>query len=539
MPDNVTQFTVVSQGGYDSSQNYLNLDMNFPGMASDLLNYEVGLNGGYRKINGFQPLEVSAEVVTGTAPGTGKVLGVFIYNGKAGDEIWACRKSDVAVNTYTFYKKGSGVWTDSHTRPYTSGAFSVDKVRAAQFNVGGVNYMIFVDGVNPPTIYNGTTWYNLTVAGAGTSVSPGGNQLLERPAAVTVFKNHIFIGRDGNLPDVICHSAPEDVFNWTAAAGSGQIICSDRVVNIYPFRDTLFVFCDDRIRKVTVPNTDFVIDDVTTKMGCLAADSIQEVAGDVYFLAPDGIRPISGTDKIGDVQLATVSKSIHKYISDLIAAYNMNNVDSVVIRNKTQYRLFVHDPNNSDDGAGVGIIAGIRGSENASWEYSRLLGMRVSCATSGFFAGKEMILHGGYNGGVYQQESGDTFNGTNIVTVYQTPYLTMGDPKVMKLFRSVTVFYRLEGSVTVQIRATYDWDDSQWKNPASYINDNQSVVSVYGDGSEYGDGTVYGALVENPVLETNIEGSGHSIQLTFTTSDDHRSHSILGFVIEYTNQARR
>jgi len=37
---------------------------------------------------------------------------------------------------------------------------------------------------------------------------------------------------------------------------------------------------------------------------------VVEFGGDLLFLGPDGIRPISGTDKIGDVELATVSKEI-------------------------------------------------------------------------------------------------------------------------------------------------------------------------------------------------------------------------------------
>ena len=47
----------------------------------------------------------------------------------------------------------------------------------------------------------------------------------------------------------------------------------------------------------------FVIDQVTTNVGCIARDSVLEIGGDLMFLAPDGFRPVSGTSRIGDVEL--------------------------------------------------------------------------------------------------------------------------------------------------------------------------------------------------------------------------------------------
>ena len=52
---------------------------------------------------------------------------------------------------------------------------------------------------------------------------------------------------------------------------------------------------------------------VTDNLGCLATDSVIEIGGDLLFLSQDGLRPISGTDKIGDVNLETVSKRYSVY----------------------------------------------------------------------------------------------------------------------------------------------------------------------------------------------------------------------------------
>ena len=537
MVDNIVSSTVVSVGGYDSSQNHLNLDTNFPGMASDLLNYEVGLNGGYRKINGYQHFDEAFPEVTSVADvGTGKVLGVFIFNDGGTDKIMAARRI-TATSNYKFYTYDSATgWSaaGSPTMTWTG----VNKVRHVQVNFGNTDYIFFVDGVNTPRVYDGTTWYNLTAAGAGTSVSPGGNQLLEKPAVVALFKNHVFFGMDTDNPGVICHLAPESVFDATAASGAGQIVVGFGVNQIKPFRDNLYVFGRTAIKNVSVSGADFVLNDVTTNIGNLATDSVIEIAGDLLFLAPDGIRPISGTDKIGDVQIASVSKQVQQYLKELIDSYDLSLVDGVVIRAKSQMRLFFHDPNNAED-TGVGIIGALRNPDNSTYEFSRLSGFRISCVTSDYYNDEEVILHGDYNGHIFQQEMGYSFNGNNIASVYSTPFLTFGDAKIRKEARTISIYYRLEGSLEMNINLKFDWNNTYTLNPSGYVQSNVSETSEYGDGSTYGGGATYGSIVLNPLIETSVEGSFHSIQLQYTTSDMNPSHSILGFVLEYTTQARR
>lgn len=537
MVDNIVSSTVVSVGGYDSSQNHLNLDTNFPGMASDLLNYEVGLNGGYRKINGFQHFDDAHPVVTSVADvGDGKILGVFIFNDGGVDKIMAARGIDSTAN-YKFYTYDAAGGWDATGSPIMT-ATGVTKVRHLQVNFGNIDYMIFVDGVNTPRVYDGTTWYNLTAAGAGTLGSPGGDQLLEKPAVVALYKNHVFFGMDTDFPGVVCHLAPESVVDAKAASGAGQIVAGFNVNGLKTFRDNLYVFGRTNIKNIGSSGTDFVLNDVTSNIGCLATDSIIEVAGDLLFLAPDGVRPISGTDKIGDVQIASVSKQVQEYMTTLINAYDLSLVDGVVIRTKSQMRLFFHDPLNEQN-TGVGLIGGIRSADNSAWEFSRLSGFRVTSVVSDYYNDREIILHGDYDGNIFQQEMGNSWNGENITSIYSTPFLTFGDAKIRKEARTVSVYYRLEGSLEMNINLKFDWNNTDTVNPSGYTHSNVSETSEYGDGSTYGGGATYGSIILNPFIETSVEGSFHSIQFQFTTSDTNPAHSILGYVLEYTTQARR
>jgi hypothetical protein len=104
------------------------------------------------------------------------------------------------------------------------------------------------------------------------------------------------------------------------------------------FREQLIVFSEQRISRV-VGNTiaDFVLQPITTSIGCVAEDTVQELGGDVIFLGPDGLRLLSATDRIGDFGLAVVSKSIQKEMTQLISASTF--FASVTIKEKSQYRL--------------------------------------------------------------------------------------------------------------------------------------------------------------------------------------------------------
>ena len=84
----------------------------------------------------------------------------------------------------------------------------------------------------------------------------------------------------------------------------------------------------------------FQLQSVTSNLGCVAPDTVVEFGGDLLFLGPDGIRPISGTDRIGDVELAPVSKEIQDIFDNYYLSELITDVSIVVIRKKSQFRFF-------------------------------------------------------------------------------------------------------------------------------------------------------------------------------------------------------
>ena len=200
-----------------------------------------------------------------------------------------------------------------------------------------------------------------------------------------VFENHLFLGGDLTSRAVICHSSPSDPLDFTVANGAGQITPGFNVVQFKPFRDDLFIFGVNAIKKASADiSAGFTLDQVTTNVGCVARDSVLEIGGDLIFLSPEGFRPVAGTSRIGDIELTTLSKSIQVTLVNMIKNYDMDTINGVVIRGKSQVRFFVGD-GTEDLEESYGIIGGLSDqSGQIGWEFGEIVGIRTSCVTSDY-----------------------------------------------------------------------------------------------------------------------------------------------------------
>jgi len=546
MPDRLESFKVICRGGLNSNENNLDLAENSPGSATRLVNYEPSLFGGYRRVEGFEAYDTDyPEVDDGNGSAEGKVLCIALFfNEQLGNPYAIAARKDVGSNTYSFYKHVPLVgWQNMNsglTQATTDGVRTVEKIRHVQFDFGSGGQIAFVDGVNPAKVFDGTNWYEIDSNGAGTSNDPGGPQIVDAPALVDVFENHLFLGGDRTARSVVCHSAPNDPLNFTAGGGAGQLPVGFNVVQFKPFRDNLFVFGSNTIKRVQPDvQSGFLLDQVTANVGCIARDSVQEIGGDLIFLAPDGFRPVAGTSRIGDVELETISKSIQGRILQIIADNDLDTFNGVVVRSKSQVRFFVGD-DSTDQVDSIGVIGGLtdRGGQ-INWEYSELTGIRASCTSSEYIGREEFVLHGDYDGKVYRQETGNSFNGSDIISIYSTPYLDFGDTEVRKVLHKINTFIRAEGPFTLNLSLDYDWGDPEVVRPSAYNQSATGSPTVYrGDNVTYsGENVQYGG--SKPIMLSDIQGSGYSARATFVTVGQDAPHSIQGLVFEFSLAGRR
>jgi len=558
MPDDIQSYKLICSGGLNSNENHLDLSDNKPGAATRLINYEPSLFGGYRRIEGFSKYDSAYGEVTvaGSTTAAGPVLGIAIFKNDVtvANTVIAIRKNSSDTN-YSFYYYTANIgwrkFTLDHsvTRPMALNGLTVTKIRHSQFNFGSGNHICFVDGVNPAIIFNGTKWKEVKSSHSGgydaSNNTAGGNQALNAPAVVDVFENHLFFSGHEAARGVIAHSKPKDAYTWTSAAGAGQIAAGFDVVQIKPFRDNLFTFGTNNIKKITVSGTDFVLDNVTSNVGCVARDSVQEIAGDLIFLAPDGLRPVAGTSRIGDIELETVSKPIQSTLLDIIQNEDLTTFDGVAVRSKSQVRYFFTSLDG--DGAVVpqvesrGVIGGLTDTSGGiAWEFGETEGIRTSCTTSDYVGTTEIILHGDHDGIVYRQEFGNSFNGADIIAVYATPYLDFGETEQRKIMRKANAFIRAEGPFDMFLALEFDWGDQTIAVPNTYSQTSAGAPTTYrGRGVTYnGTNIAYGGPGK-PVMPYSIQGSGFATRATFVTIGQTEPHSIQGLVFEFTSAGRR
>lgn len=545
--DRIESYKVVCSGGLNSNENHLDLAENAAGSATRLINYEPSLFGGYRRIEGYDYYDSDYQEVGSSSTAEGKILGLALYRNEVlGNPYAIAARKDVSTNTYSFWKHtpliGWAKINTGFTHATVNGLRSINKIRHAQFNFGAGSMIIFVDGVNPATVFDGTNWKQILPSNAGGSSTPGGANAFNAPSIVDVFENHVFIGGDNAHKSTIAHSAPLDPYTWTTAAESHREDVGFNVVQFKPFRDNLFVFGQNSIKKYAADTnsgaTDsFKSEQVTANVGCIARDSVQELGGDLVFLAPDGLRPVAGTSRIGDVELQSISKPIQGRLLDIIQNEDLDTLNSVVVRAKSQVRFFVGGATDE----GIGILGGLTFKDGSiSWEFSELLGIKPSCTTSEYIGAVEYVLHGGHDGKVYQQEIGNSFAGSDIVSIYSTPYFDFGDTEIRKVIHKINTFIRAEGPFTMNLTIQYDWSDPNTSTPSDYTQSSTGAPVVYGGRQiKYGGTNVTYGGSSKPVMLTDIQGSGYAAQATFVSSGQFNSYSIQGLVFEYAKSGRR
>jgi hypothetical protein len=506
MAENLASFKVFCQGGLNTSRDVLSQGETQPGSAISLINYEPAVTGGYRKINGFSN-------DYGTVTGTGNVLGVCVANG-INDGILACRAPSSGSDYLHYWDNSTSAWVAVTTSgsPTMTG---VTKVRFKRYNWGS-SKVVLTDGINPAATYDGTTYTQITHADAPSA-----------PKYASIFQNHVFLSGDSTEPTNLYFSAPYNETSFAAADGAGVINVGFPIVATKAFRDQLFIFGVNNIKKLVGNNiSNFVLETVTDDLGCLATDSVIEIGGDLLFLSQDGLRPVSGTDKIGDVNLETVSKDIQSIFTDIVFDIDLEGLNSVVIRQKTQFRYFFAGADTQ------GIIGGFRLTpDGLQFEYGQMLGITATCAASGYIGQNEYVIHGDSSGKVHRQEQGNNFDGEDIFSLFQTPFYHMQDPEQRKIFYTVATYLRSEGNNEIVMSAVYDYEDVNILSPSNFTLTTTGAAAYYNE-ALYDATAIYDGN-PSPVQRTNISGSGKSASFRFVTSDSNSSHSIQGLVVTF------
>jgi hypothetical protein len=507
MAGKMQQISIPCRGGLNLSSNNHEL-LGKPGEAIDLVNFEVSKEGGYRRINGYEALS-TAEVT-----GAGNVVGVVNYQG-----LIACRGDNV------YHSSDNATWTQVNTAARSGNT----RYMFARHYYASKEYIYMTDGVNAPAVFSIDDQSVSRFAELGDD-SGTGNALLGAKYC-TFYKDQLILGGMTDHPTSIFYSSlaatdlnspedddketPQENFNGATA---GSLDFGDIVTGIKSHRETLYVFCRTSIFKVVgIESGQLQSTPVTRDIGCVDGFSIQEIGGDLVFLAPDGLRTIAKTERLEDIEMGTISRKISPLISPRVRDVERYWFVSTVIREKNQYRLWFIDPLNTV-AAQRGITATfsfIDDQQGFEWAFSELVGYGVLSVDNGYHEGKERIIHGSQESGhVYVQEVGNTFAGESIDYTCQLAFSDYGDISQRKCVHKAILSSRAEGNVEAGLEVRYDYNHRDVFQPAVYPLERMTLPAIFGKpDSTFGDPIVFFGATNFGDTELYTEGSGFVVSL--------------------------
>lgn len=506
---------IVCRGGLDLADDTLTLGTTKPGAATVLQNYEPAVAGGYSRIEGY--IKWDSATVPGDA--TTPILGVGVGLGG----VFAGRFATGAASNDIYFSGGAG-WTKINTaaRPGV-----VSKIRILPY-VFATDSVYITDGVNPAAKWDGTTYTVINGVGAPTN-----------PKYSEFFNNTIVLAGYG-IGNKFTVGAPNSDTDFNGASGAVEFNLGDTVMGIKRFRDVLYIFGTNSIAALSgTSSADYVLAYITRSLGCLGQDTIQEVGGDLIYLAPDGFRSLAATYRIGDLQLGLLSRPIQPLLlSTDFTSGNMNDSYSAVhIAQKNQYRCFVYQ-----SAVPKTLAFGVVGKRlddpvNVTYEWGTLQGIQPYCAHSSYANNQEVSVIGDpVNGYVYRLESGNDFDGTPIYYIYRTPDLTFNDATLRKVMQKITLYTQIQGDFNALFNVQLDVQSPTSLQPPTLPLSAVGTLPLYGT-------AIYGTdrygIIGYPVFKFPIVGAGFLVAFQFSGTDSNAPHRIDSFQIEFGEKGRR
>jgi hypothetical protein len=496
-------YPVLPQGGMVTNVGRLMLPQQMPGAATRLKNFEPALDGGYRRISGY------AKQNDNVVPGQGKILGVHVYYGG----VVAARETATGGESQVYYSNGVS-WTAIGTARGSRRLFHFHDYFLPD------NRLMVCDGVGRPFKWDRQDVTELDDGPVGATFS-------------VEHRSHMFFAVGPRL--VI--SEPNSDTGFDPALGAGEINMGDDIVALASFKGQLIILCENSIYRLEGRTTfDFELITVSQNIGCLARDSVQQIGGQLIFLAPDGLRNIGDTETVGAFDIAIITDSIRDVVDDVTKAYKNSSISSCVIREKTQYRMLCGNP--SIDAADTeGIIGAIRKNSEGSlaWEWGELKGIRATCSHSAYAGTREVVVFGSYDGYVYELEKSNSFDGSDINEEYKTPHYVFSDPYVRSTLTKLRTYLTLEGDVDLNVEVEYDYGDSTTKQPVAFDYYDQTSSSVFGT-AQFGVDNFAG--IGKTTVNKLLTGSGMAASLKFTSGSQSAPYTLHSFIIEHIERGK-
>ena len=566
-----------------------------PGVAQRLNNFESSIHGGYRRISGFSKFGSSQVSGSNQLEGIFRYAKGVVACASSNIFYSADGNSWTQVNKDTYQTKTGTVAVTSGSATITGSgtAFTTEFAIGDDILINGEQFLVlsiatdtsmtadgnFASSASSQTIKkNGATISQLNSASAVSRgsqslceftvyesnkqygklyIADGENKIAELvieitdagvhtfsfkelnrsaptdPSLVTIFGERLIVAGQSSNPQQVAYSTRLTPENFTGAS-AGTVDVGDQIVGIKSFRNKLIVFCKNSIYQLSNLDSTAVLSSVTKNIGCVSGKTIQEIGGDLIFLAPDGLRTIAGTARIDDIELGSISRKILPVFRDDVFP-NLSTItfSSMVIREKSQYRLF-YFKNGTADLQQKGILGTFKISSQGVplYEWSQTTGIPARITHSGFDENdNEVHYHATTDGRVYNHDTGTSFDGSNIPCEYKTPDLDYGDSGVRKTLYYIKTSIRAEGANdNLKVLCRYDFDDNNVPQPTELAIGSLASPAVFG--TAVFASAVFGQTLF-PQQKINLTGSGFTNNFRISSNGTGSSYTVSGFYVDY------
>jgi len=288
----------------------------------------------------------------------------------------------------------------------------------------GTDRIYGVNGAGPAFEFDGTVFVTLE-----SPITP------DAPTHCFEYESHLFLIFEGGR---MINSGTGLPYNFTAAFGAGDYgLGADCTGHAGPYAQSMFLYT----RKATKNLYGHDVNDFQVLSNRNSAGAIEwtpQMVGKPLHVDDAGLRESTQGNTFGNFNADTLTRLLEPYMLGK-AALGVTPVGSVVVKRKSQYRLYFSDGSYLTVYFGSRSTNPVTGSTSLPMILPSELPIVCKFAQSFDDSGTETVLFGSTDGYVYQLDSGYNFDGAEIEAYLRPAYDHCGSPEYLKLFSSAVV----------------------------------------------------------------------------------------------------
>lgn len=384
------------------------------------------------------------------------------------------------------------------------------------YNFGGASgtlRMYGCNGVGKAFEFDGTVFAPITTGMAA-----------DTPSFITAHKSHLFLSFGASVQ----HSSIGNPYAWTAVLGAGELAVGDVVTGLTPHvgndqSSALIIMSRNRILALYGSSSaDWSLVPNESEVGGLAYT--QQKIGDMYWLDDRGVTSLKAVFQYGNFQQSTITQQIY----DWITRERPLAVDSCIVREKNQYRLFF---SNGD----ALYVTYMQDGTTEVMPVSFIDEVTCSCSTE-WPTGNERIFFGSDNGYVYEMEAGTSMDGQAIQAYFITTYNHLKSPQIQKRYRKAAIDVTGDGYLDFYFGYDLGYGDDEIAQPD--LTQIQSTRSAGLWDAFTWDRFFWDTRTYGPV-QISVTGSAENIALAIRSNTAiAQTFTITGMMVHYTPRRR-